>query len=281
MKRIISVFVILVSLVLFSGFTAMLAGAGDVSSQAGEVLYHQDFADISDFSVSGILQGTLGSKTAVFDCSEDSLRIETKDNERVYLILPHTDVNDSYTVEFDFEFDEASSDNGYISYILTCRGSEPTNISSLTIRAGGSVDDFKPLDEALAGKISSGERITCRIPIENGVLHVVEFITSDGSKYSVERNSVLVTAEGERGFIVRNATVSVSEIFIVGGTDYTEKSGYYAENSYAGDTPDGNAKPDAQETSPKTGDYKNAFPCILAAAAGIMMVAACSAKRAA
>lgn len=259
----------------------MLAGAGDVSSQTGEVLYHQDFADISDFSVSGILQGTLGSKTAVFDCSEDSLRIETKDNERVYLILPHTDVNDSYTVEFDFEFDEASSDNGYISYILTCRGSEPTNISSLTIRAGGSVDDFKPLDEALAGKISSGERITCRIPIENGVLHVVEFITSDGSKYSVERNSVLVTAEGERGFIVRNATVSVSEIFIVSGTDYTEKSGYYAENSYAGDAPDSNAKPDAQETSPKTGDYKNAFPCILAAAAGIMMVVACSAKRAA
>lgn len=281
MKRILSVIIFCASLVLFSGFVTLFAGASDPLPQTGEVLYHQDFSDISDFYATGIAEGTLGSKKAVFDCSGDSLKIETKDNERVYIILPHTDAGDSYTIEFDFAFDDVSSKNGYISYILTCRGTEPTNISSITIRVNGSVDDFKALDETLSEKISSGERVTCRIPIENGALHVIEFITSDGSKYSVERNSVLVITEGERGFIVRNAVVSVSEIYIVNGIGYSEKSGYYAENSYAGNQAAVSESTGGAETSPKTGDYKNAFPCILAAAAGIITVAVYHAKRAA
>ena len=55
----------------------------------------------------------------------------------------------------------------------------------------------------------------------------------DDTVYVLERDTVLVLSNERFGFAARNTNVSISEIFVVSGTGYTEKSGYYADNSYA------------------------------------------------
>lgn len=198
----------------------------------GEVLYHQDFSDIYDFGQSGLIKGTNSSQSSVCECTGDELGIRTEDNGRVYVILPYTGTGDSYTVEFDFSFTEIKADNGYISFMLTCRGTEPTNITSITIRADGSVDDFGVADEAVAAAMSAGKKIHCRIPIEGRILHEIE-LSSEEASCVLERSSLLKTDDGERGFSVRNASIAISEIYIVHGVGYTKLSGVYADSSYA------------------------------------------------
>ena len=81
-----------------------------------------------------------------------------------------------------------------------------------------------------------------------------EFIicTEEGVSYTLERDKVLVIPSEGFGFEARSTDVNISEVFVVDGVDYTEKSGYYAENSFA--TDDNPVISDGYETSPDTSD---------------------------
>lgn len=266
MKRFLA---FLTALVILSACMMLPVSAGDSQKTVGEVLYHQDFSVLSELTKSGIVRGTSSSENAHFTCDGDALELNTFDNERVYAILPQTETGDSYTIEFDFAFSEIKSENGYIGFILTCRGTEPTNITSLNIRAGGTIDDFETLGDALVKKISEGETIHVKIPIEKNVLHMIE-LTAGGTTYTIERDNVKVIDDGEMGFAVRNASVNVTEIYIVNGTGYTEKTGVYATESYASD----DAGPvttieivAAEETAPETGDTIVPYAAVITATA--------------
>lgn len=234
----------------------------------GEVLYHQDFSVLSELEKSGIVRGTSSSENSHFTCAGEALELDTFDNERVYAIFPSTETEDSYTIEFDFAFSEIMSDNGYIGFLLTCRGTEPTNITALVIRANGTIDEFEEPDEALKKKIRDGEEIHVKIPIEKNVLHKIELIAG-GTAYTLERENVKVIDDGEMGFAVRNASVDVMEIYIVNGTGYTEKSGVYATESYAKDEVAATLKvtPAEEETAPETGENIVPYAAVIAAVA--------------
>lgn len=201
----------------------------------GEVLYHQDFAVLGELVDSGIVRGTSSSENSYFTCEGDSLELDTYDNERVYALLPNIVTEDSYTVEFDFAFTEIERENGYLGFILTSRGGEPTNITSLNIRANGTIDDFSNPSDGIVKAISEGKTVNVKIPVEKNVLHEIE-LSVDGTVCVLERDSVKVLDQGGMGFIVRNASVKVNEIFVVHGTGYTEKTGTYATKSYASDS---------------------------------------------
>lgn len=256
MKRIYSFLFVLIMLV--SCFSFSKISAMDAQRSLGEVLYHQNFNDVSDIVESGISIGTTSSINSMINCASEALEIYTYDSGRVYVILPEAEKGSegSYTIEFTFRFTDIHTENGYIAPILTCRGSEPTNITSLTIRADGTIDSFQAPDEALKKAISGGETIGVRIPVRSGVVHEI-ILTAGEVEYLLERENILMVNDGSVGFTVRNTDVEIDEVYIVYGTDYEAKIGYYAENSYADD--DSPVKipeslVDGEEHSPATGD---------------------------
>ena len=284
MKRFLVRLTALALLSVLLGVSAVLPGlAGDLQKPVGEVLYHQDFSVLSDLAKSGIVRGTSSSENSHLTCEGDALELNTFDNDRVYAILPATKTGDSYTIEFDFAFSEITSDNGYIGFLLTCRGTEPTNITALVIRANGTIDDFEEPDEPLKKAIHDGSEIHVKIPIEKNVLHKIE-LTAGGTAYTLERKNVKVIDDGGTGFAVRNASVNVAEIYIVNGIGYTAKSGAYANESYASDeavasldasctasagtvsVTVGECVPEPTEISPATGDFMVPYGAVFTAA---------------
>lgn len=225
--------------------------AADNTKIEGTVLYHQDFAEISDIDRSGIKIGTGSTDDAFIDCPGEELNIRLYDKGRVYLILPYTERSSTYTVEFSFSFDEHESDNGYIAFMLTCRGEEPSNISSVIIRRSGAIDDFEAVDPALAAAILSGERINVTIPIVKNVLDQIHLSVGDDT-YTLAREKVLVLSNEDFGFAARGTAVNVREVFVVDGIGYTEKVGYYAENSFA--TDENPVIAEGENMSPSTSD---------------------------
>ncbi len=280
MKRFLVRVTAFVILAVLLGVSAVLPGAaGDPQKPVGEVLYHQDFSVLSDLAKSGIVRGTSSSENSHFTCEGDALELNTFDNERVYALLPTTKTGDSYTIEFDFTFSEIMSDNGYIGFLLTCRGTEPTNITALVIRADGTLDDFEEPDETLKKAIQDGSAVHVKIPIEKNVLHKVE-LTVGGTAYTLERNNVKVIDDGGTGFVVRNASVDVTEIYIVNGIGYTARSGAYATESYASDEASASLDASAEQEavslpvpaedvpiSPDTGDFMIPYGAVFTAAA--------------
>jgi len=180
-------------------------------------------------------RGELSTDNAYAGCINDTLDIRTYDNGRFYIILPSFEKKDSYTFDFTFSFDKDAADNGSLSVILTCRGNEPTNITSVVIRAIGSVDHFSELDDTLASAIRAGEKIRVKIPIENNVLHKI-IMETDGKVYEIDRDSIVLVNVGDMGFISRNAPVYIHDIYIVNGVGYETMLGKYATDSYATDT---------------------------------------------
>lgn len=266
MRRLVPVVLVVVMFLSCLGVHAM-----DAEKAVGEVLYHQDFSAVSDFAESGIRLGTASASNAIVVCPEQSLEIFTYDTGRVHVLLPEADKGDgdSYTIEFTFRFTAVHSENGFIAPILTCRGCEPSNITSIIIRADGSVDNFSEPDENLKNAIAAGETIGVKIPVSGGVMHEVIF-SAGGVEYTVERENVLMINNGTVGFTVRNADVAIDEVFVVNGTDYAEKSGYYTEQSYASDdspitVPE--CSEESDELSPDTGDFPVVLAVVIAAAA--------------
>jgi len=243
--------------------------AADHSTSAGEVLYHQDFSEISNIAYSGIIVGTQSTESAFIDCPRDDLSIRIYNKGRVYLILPQIERSAGYTVEFEFSFEDHESNNGYIAFMLNCRGEEPTNISSVVIRQSGSVTDFAEPDTALAEAIASGKTVHVTIPIENNVLHKI-ILTVDEVVYTLERDTVLVIPSEGFGFEARNTNVNVSEVFVVDGVDYSEKSGYYAENSFA--TDENPVISDGNDTAPDTSDDMPVIVWIVGGSAVVLLL---------
>lgn len=244
--RLIRCFVcIMAAFLLFS----VPISAGDSVYIQGEVIYHQDFSVLSDFNLSGIQKGTAGSPNSSFSCNDGVLRIETHDDGRVYAILPSSDWTKNFTIEFEFSFRNSTNPNGYLAVMLTSSGEEPTNISQITIRAKGKIDDFDPLSKEMAEHIQNGGAVTVAIPVKDGVVESL-LLSANGITEELHRTSLLLIGSGNRGFTVRNADVDISEIFIVNGTDYSNKTGHYAEKSYASDAP----VSDDPITAPETGD---------------------------
>lgn len=225
--------------------------AAEHSESVGTVLYHQNFSEISNISNSGIKIGTQSTNSAFIDCPGEDLNIRVYNKGRVYLIFPETERGSSYTVEFAFSFDGRESDNGYVAFMLTCRGAEPTNVSSVVIRQNGTVDDFESPDPALLSAISSGETVYVTIPIENNVLDQIHMTVGDAT-YILARETVLVLSNENFGFAARGVSVIIDEVFVVSGVGYTEKSGYYSDNSFA--TDENPVISEGYETSPDTSD---------------------------
>ncbi len=262
--------------------SALSVFAGDSFKVEGEVLYHQDFSHESQFCKSGIRIGTQSSKNSEMNCTGDTLKINTYDNGRVYAILPEIQKEDTYTAEFSFRFSEINAENGFIAMILTCRGDEPTNISAVTIRADGTVDNFDEPCEMIGEAIRNGEMVNVQIPIRGKVLNEI-IMTSGEYRCVVERENILVIEDGNMGFSVRNASVELPEIYVVHGVDYEEKTGYFADSSYAADDDDEVILPkptenpdEVPETAPDTGD--GCVAVIAAAVSGLTAVCGRSRK---
>ncbi|MBP3377290.1 MAG: hypothetical protein J6L96_00930 [Clostridia bacterium] len=248
MKRLLIVIVAVILTVC-----SVFVYADESQPEHGEVLYHQDFADIGEFKNSGIKVGSLSSTAAEYGCRGEYFTVATKDNGRVYMILPEVYHSSTYTVEFSMKFTDTTNAVGYIAFMLTCRGEEPTNISSLVFRADGTIDDFSEIPKELSEAIAAGEDVEVIIPVENDILYRI-IVTVGDNAYTLERDSMLVISDGGMGFMYRHIGASVREVYIVNGVGYTEKIGDYADNSFATDdcpviTPDGNGNCNAPATS--------------------------------
>ncbi len=219
------------------------------SYAVGEVLYHQSFDGIGSLRSTGIRMGTVSSDSTRLRTDGEALRIDTYDDRRNYALLPEIPWTDDYTVEFTFSFQDVRARNGYLAFLLTCWGDEPSNITGLVFRAGGTIDDFAPLSEEVQTAIAAGtEPIHVTIPVENGILYEVTVAVGDAED-TVKRSSLKRIPEGNRGFGIRNTSAAIEEIYVVNGTGYTAKTGDFAEASWSDD-------PANQELtgSPDTGD---------------------------
>jgi len=232
----------------------------------GEVLYHQDFASLSSMpaGAAGIRKGTASSPDSVLMLDEEALQIVTNDDLRTYALLPEMPWTDSYTIEFDFRFCNTLSSRGYLAFLLTCWGDEPSNVTSLVIRADGTIDDFGALSNEMVKKLKTQqETFHVEIPIENGILYEVT-LTAGDTECTVKRESLKRVSEGSRGFCVRNTSAAIDEVFVVNGTGYTAKSGVFADASWSDDPSN-----IPIEEAPPTGDMLWLLLCPGVAAGGM------------
>ena len=222
---------VILAFLLFASFFTAAAGAAEPWTEdtpVGEVLYRPSFADVADYEKSGFTTGTATAETAVIAVRDDALNVRCVDGGRAYTLLPQVARGNSYTVEFSFRFTESGRVNGTFAFLLTCRGEEPTNITALVIRGNGTVDDFDEPDEELARAVSGGYWIDVAIPVEDGALHRMTMTVRDtGASYSLERTSILVLTPGTMGFSFRNTCAAISDVWIVNGVDYAEKTGSF------------------------------------------------------
>lgn len=243
----------------------------------GEVLYHQVFADGLSIERCGIKLGTAGSQNVYMSTSDDGLNISTYDTERAYILLPKFYVTDSRTIEFSFRFDGKRTDNARLAVMLTCRGDEPTNITSVMFRAGGTVDGFSEPSDNIKQAIADGKTVDVKIPLESGVLHEIT-MASGGEECTLEKREVMVVSAGDLGFVLRNADATLNDITVVSGVGYSEKIGYYAEKSYSDDivheVPDlpDEFPADDTECAPETGDGSAAAFLLSTVFAGFAML---------
>ncbi len=256
---------------------AVWTGASDT---VGEVLYHQDFSVISSAQAAGVAAGaanTSGGEVAVRDAA---LAVRGHDAYRVYAILPEIcDLPDNYTFEATFRFDprdEGAVENGYISFLMSCTGETLSDVLGFRIRANGDVEventkqqkeGLGVLSDALLAKMTAGETVRVIIPVKGNDIRGITFISGEES-CSIHRNEDLALVPDSRlGFCVRNAYVSVEEVWIVNGTDYAEKTGALVSSSYADDG--GIGEPD-EPYAPPTGDMTWLWACL--AVSGVYLI---------
>ena len=232
MGKRIFVLLLTVFLVLSLAFSVSAAAYG-----IGEVLYHQDFGSISSMptEITGIRKGTNSSPDSMLWLNNSALYMITNDDLRTYALLPEIPWTESYTIEFDFWLCDPLSTRGYLAFMLTCWGEEPSNITSLMIRADGTIDDFGTLTPEMTEILQKQqEMVHVEIPIENGILYEVTLSAGDTS-CTLQRQSLKRITEGNRGFCIRNTSAAIGEVYVVNGTGYTAKSGEYAMSSWSDD----------------------------------------------
>jgi len=251
------------------------------SGEAGNVLYHQDFSVVSSVAAAGVTAGTSNMEGSEVAIRDRMLAIRDHASYRVYAILPENPWSDAFTVEFTFCFterEEGYAKNGSFGVILSCTGEEPSLVKGFIIRVGdGSIMDLEnpdkkigELSEALKTKLKNGEAISVSVPVEEYKMRSITFTADDCTPHTVYRNANLqLTEGGQRGFVVRNAYVSVEEIWVVDGIGYTEKTGMYAQDSYVND---GGMEQIDLPNAPDTGVYDWILLCAAAAAGGVFIV---------
>lgn len=190
---------------------------------AGQILFHQDYSEIESLAETGVKLGTLTQENAQLDLSAGELRVRAPGSGRTYLLLPEIAHGASYTVEFTFRITESGHENGSLACLLTCRGEEPTNITAVVIRGDGTIDDFTVPGE-LSAAIRNGSSVTVKIPVEEGSLHLMT-VSAGGETYELERSTVQMIPPGGFGFSFRNIAADVSEVWVVNGCGYGEKTG--------------------------------------------------------
>ncbi len=235
----------------------------------GEVLFAQRYADFSDPRETGIRIGTGGGTPDV--SVKDGLCIDVTDDRKAYLLLPDMPDGaawtDTYTVEFSFRFTELSAENGYFGFLLTSVGDAPLNRSELILRAKGSFDDAGELSRPLADALQAGETVTVTVPVLRGTVY--ELTVSCGAEaQTIALPSVRTVWEGQRGFVLRNASALVESVVVTNGIDFDEKIGLYATESY---------RPAVQEPgeipAPSTGEMETwAFVCLIGGFVGCLYI---------
>ena len=258
--RLLTVFLLLGSLFVCSAPSSS-AAEWNASMAAGEILYRQSFADLSDYDKSGWTTGTSSSDKATVTVKDGALQARCMDGGRAYVLMPSVSRGPSYTVEFTFRFTESGMENGSLGFLLTCRGEEPTNITSLVIRSVGTVDDFPDPDPAVSAAIRGGKTVTVEIPVEEGAVHRMK-LTAGEDSCTLERTDVLVIAQGSMGFAVRNDGAAISDVWVVNGCGYERKTGSDKSAVREGEKekkpgqsgPGKGGGQSSGETSPRTGD---------------------------
>ena len=252
-SRVFLLTMILVAVSFFVPGLRLTAWASDPltdDSPVGQILYRQDFSEISDYAKSGVKTGTSSAEDAQIAIENGELNVRTGTG-RAYTIFPDVKCNASYTIEFTFRFSVSGMENGSFGCMLTCRGDEPTNVTSLVIRGNGMIDDFIVPDD-LAKAIRSGLKVSVQIPIEDGAFHRL-LLTVGEDHYVLERSSVLMVSPDGWGFTFRNTSAAISEAEIVNGCDYTEKIGdtsSYAVDSGSGVKPKPEGKGKTEDDEP-------------------------------
>ena len=256
--------ILLSTLLLAVSFSMPFAGAAEWNETmaAGEVLYRQSFADLFHYEKSGFRTGTSTSEGAAVEIRDGALQIRVLDGGRAYVMMPAVTRGPSYTAEFTFRFTQSGMENGSLSFLVTCRGEEPTNITSLVIRSDGTVDDFPAPSEEVSAAIRGGKTVTVEIPVEEGAVHRMKLTAGDAS-CTLERSDVLMINQGTMGFSVRNDGVAVTDVWVMNGCGYESKTGSTASAAREDPEPVKEAPPgksgsgaavETGETAPKTGE---------------------------
>lgn len=246
----------------------------------GEVMYRQDFSDISYPEYAGIKKGTSGEDGCSIEIDGGMLAINNFNDIRAYAIFPQIDTGADYTVIFKFKFTELFKSNGYAAFMLTCTGDEPSNITSALVRANGNCDDFGTMGEELCESVKSGEIVTVTIPIEDRTLHEMK-ISCNGITETLIKEKVVDIPEGKFGFAVRNASVAVEEVVIVSGINYPRLTGEFAiRSTWSDDSPYAQAgvigeafSVYCRDTAPQTSDdAAKLCAAVIISSLGIMFV---------
>lgn len=209
--RIVKMLLMLCFLALFL-FSASIPSA---AAEAGEVLYRQSFSDLSNLANAGIAKGSDGAEG--FELLLDGeLVINNLTDRRSYTVLPYELPSEDHTIAFSFSFDRTDAANAYIGFMLTCRGDEPDNITSVVIRANGECEGFGTLDDELVENMASGERVDVEIPVKSGDYYELT-VSSGGITDTMSRKTVGGIPKGRIGFTVRRAAVRLYEISVISG----------------------------------------------------------------
>lgn len=215
-------------------FTAFAPFARAAEPPAGEVQYAARFADYSDLRTTGLRFGTSSWTGASLKLDGGELCVSSSSGEKTYLLLPTPDSQtDTYTIVYTFRFTDTLSSNAYCGFLLSSRGDEPMSRTELLIRADGTVDGYTSSpNEKLRQAAAEGTPITVRVAVKYNFL--ISFsLETDGEIVGAYKPSMLKSiSAGGRGFVLRNTSAAISSVTVVNGTDYTQLSGRYAEQSY-------------------------------------------------
>lgn len=248
---------------LLSLFCSLMALSSAVEPLFGEVMFAQRYADFSSFAETGIRFGTGGGTPTV--SFNEGLSVKPEDDLKTYLLLPDLPDGgawaDTYTVEFSFSFTEIAAANGYFGFLMTGKGDVPSNRTELIVRANGTLDGIGAFSDSFKEAMAKGEKVTVTVPVREGMMYEVEAVCGESAE-TLALPSVKIIGEGSRGFVVRNASVSVESVCVVRGVGYAKKMGKYATESYkmtAGED---------DPVAPPTADRASLSLCMLFGAAG-------------
>lgn len=217
--------------------------ASGLEPAVGEVLFAARYADYVSVADTGVWLGTSSWAGASLELAEKTLCVSSSSDQKTYLMLPADfTCGNTYTISYTFCFTDVSARNGYCGFVLTSRGDAPSNRMELIFRADGTVDGYGEA-VGMAAAAAAGDAITVTVEVQHGFL--IQCDVQCGAETTVFAMTHLEKVEeGGRGFVLRNASASLSSIEIVNGVDYPAKIGYYATHSYMAPT-----MPDAPGTT--------------------------------